>query len=822
MGTRFPGENKERREAVRTTERNGEFVLNGIDFLEVDAGDARILRVQLIHRLKQPAMTWNPANAAVAGGVRIKDLRVTGVDPKDDQLTVTVDKVGDFSTYTLRLVASEDDPGPPPGFDPQLCAVPFSFQAASPSDLDCRPERAAGGERHPAPEINYLAKDYASFRQLMLDRMATLMPQWKERHPADLGVALVELLAHVADQLSYRQDATAVEGHFGTARRRISVRRHARLVDYFMHDGCNARAWVQIRVWQDAKAHDHVLLAKGTPLLTAIPDEGAVIRPDSPAYAQAVERGAVVFETMAPIAALYQDHNELPFYTWSARSDCLPKGATGATLRGSYPKLEAGDVLVLQEVRDPVTGDPGLADPGHRHAVRLTKAKARGSDGQSLRDPLTQVAITEIEWHPEDALPFPFCIARAGEAGGLPDVIDATVALGNVVLADHGLTVVEMKKKLFDVPPRRHAIALERGPLTRAAPNPYAAHGQRGGVAGPRAMVTSATAAMRCDLRKALPEVVLHDISQHDPNEWQPQRDLLESGPHDRHFVVETDDGGVSHLRFGDDEYGELPEPPVFTAVYRVGNGASGNVGAGTLAHIVANVPEIESVSNVLPAQGGLDAETIEQVRQAAPSAFRTQERAVTPDDYARAAERHPGVQRAAAALRWTGSWQTVFLIVDRLGGLEVDPTFEDDLRRYLESYRMAGQDMEVESPRLVPLDIEMRVRTQAGHSPSDVERALRQVFGSRLLPDGQPALFHSDQLTFGQPVYLSPLYAAAEQEAGGASVRITTFQRWGKPSDEALRTGELAIGRQEIACLDNDPDYPERGVLRLMVEEGR
>src|SRR4029077_7562637 len=83
-----------------------------------------------------------------------------------------------------------------------------------------------------APEIDYLAKDYASFRQLMLDRISVLSPQWKERNPADIGIALVELLAYAGDYLSYRQDAVATEAYLGTARRRVSVRRHARLVDY--------------------------------------------------------------------------------------------------------------------------------------------------------------------------------------------------------------------------------------------------------------------------------------------------------------------------------------------------------------------------------------------------------------------------------------------------------------------------------------------------------------------------------------------------------------------------------------------------------------
>ena len=80
----------------------------------------------------------------------------------------------------------------------------------------------------------------------MLDRMSQLVPQWRQSSAADTGMALVELLAYVGDHLSYQQDAIATEAYLDTARRRISLRRHALLVDYPMHDGCNARAWLQI------------------------------------------------------------------------------------------------------------------------------------------------------------------------------------------------------------------------------------------------------------------------------------------------------------------------------------------------------------------------------------------------------------------------------------------------------------------------------------------------------------------------------------------------------------------------------------------------
>jgi len=36
------------------------------------------------------------------------------------------------------------------------------------------------------------------------------------------------------------------------------------------------------------------------------------------------------------------------------------------------------------------------------------------------------------------------------------------------------------------------------------------------------------------------------------------------------------------------------------------------------------------------------------------------------------------------------------------------------------------------------------------------------------------------------------------------------------------LRRGRLDIARLEIARLDNDPDFPERGVFRVIMEGGK
>jgi len=839
-----------RREAVLAS-----LTLNGIDFLEVLEGSKQ--RTLAVHFLKPPdPNALKTVNVRIDGGERIRDVAVSGatIDTSDAHvLNVQVNKPGDFSIYTLSLVTDATSSAPPGGFDPMLSAVDFSFKVECASDFDCRTPRICPSEPQAAPDIDYLAKDYASFRQLMLDRMSALMPQWQERNVADLGVTLVEMLAYVGDHLSYTQDAVATEAYLGAAQRRVSVRRHARLVDYSMHDGCNARVWVQIIVDSGAP-----VVPKGTQLLTGSGAQAGRIAPDSTALDQALRSEPEVFETMHDIL-LFAAHNEVNFYTWSDEQCCLPKGATRATLQDDSTKrlrLRAGDVLIFEERLGPNTGLTADADPARRHAVRLTRVVPEATSvldqqtreidrtpGPLVTDALTSQAIVEIEWAAEDALPFPFCISAVTNAEHQTKALaNVSVALGNIVLADHGATVPEQPigtvpdETLFlalpvsgdrclprdprPVPPRFRP-RLQDAPLTMAATveitETLAGHSEQRVVAfDPTA---PAAAAFGLEIQDALPVISLNGGT------WHPQRDLLASDPLATEFVVEVEEDGFAALRFGDDEHGLRPQPgETFSAAYRIGNGVQGNIGAESLVNIVSAESAISGVRNPLPASGGVDPETIEHVRQSAPSAFRIQERAVTPADYAEVAERHSGIQQAAATFRWTGSWRTVFLTVDRLGGLEVDDAFKSEMLDFMERYRMAGQDLEIDGPLYVSLEIEMTVCAKADYFRGDVKAALLNVFSNRVLPDGTRGVFHPDNFSFGQTVYLSPLYAAALKVEGVAAVKITTFQRQASPDPNqlALKAGKLTLARLEIARLDNDPNFPERGVFHVNVEDGK
>jgi hypothetical protein len=1077
--------------------------LNGIDYLEVLDHDAVSLnsprqQTLLVYCLRAvPALSSN--NVLIEGGESITDVGIDWVGPASGPLTqanpleqsyfsaltdaqkilvVRTTKAGDFSPYTLRLVNDASTAHEDPfhvtevldGFDTQLAEVEFSFKVECGPDFECAPQLPDCPPTTPVPPpINYLAKDYGSFRTIMLDRLSQLVPTWGGTSEADLGVALTELIAYVGDYLSYQQDAVATESYLMTARSRVSLRRHALLVDYPVHDGCNARAWIHIDTV--GNPGDHVPLDRThTRFYTSAPGMPSSLAVGSGNEEAALLSGVQVFEPMCD-AVLYPEHNQMSFYTWGDTDCCLPRGATEATLKGSYPNLQVGDVLIFQEVFGPQTEKSADADIRHRCAVRLTQVATQNARGQPLVDPLftdgsgKPIQVTELQWSADDALPFPLCISSSypDSNGGTTPPPDVSVAFGNIVLADHGLTLTNQSvgkvppPRLYLPPnpaadrcnpspptpvPVRFRPKLQNSPLTQAVPLPanalamgvnpittavvmlgdlgfvtltnslksstlmlqvsdpagwpslfgvvvapnastatnidlsvvynppggaagvatqvivekftnlslkatdpnyapaqinstsrliqvpasyappatlpsgfpatptmlhdvgavnlqdlgnppvtyltleatdpstwphrfgvslqpspgYAADfellvvykPQSGGVgvtlpvtveafteltlmaAGSQIGTTSsfikvqgfsqttdprpsASELMNFDPSQAVPAITLTGTLNTQTEEWTPLRNLLESQESDRVFVVEVESDGTATLRFGDDTNGKAPDSDTsFVGTMRIGNGTAGNVGADSLVHLAASDARLQSCRNPLPAVGGTDPETNDQIRRRAPQAFLTQERAVTMADYEAKTETNAQVERAVASLRWTGSWYTVFIAVEPKGGGKLTTSLQRTLKSTVNRYRLAGQDLQLESPQYVSLEIELEVCVDPAYFRSDVQGALKQVLGNQILPDGQKGLFYPDNFTFGQTVYLSPVYAAARSVAGVVSVTATKFQPQGVNTTQYLDAGEIKLGSLQVARLENDPSYPDHGQLTLIMEGGK
>jgi hypothetical protein len=785
----FSGDDARRLDVIRAGR-------SGLDYIDV-RGDGRTLIVGFFGALPGGL---SREHFVVAGGEHVTGIRVTSIRVAADEpesegvVALRLDRAGDASSYTLRVIGVA-------GVDPLYSALGFTFDRSAERLTDYEPKALVPPAAGAPPHIDYLAKDYATFRRLLFDRAALVRPDWNERHLPDINVTLLELLAYAGDQLSYYQDAVATEAYLATARKRVSVRRHARLLDYRMHEGCNARVWISLSADADSGPIDPREIVFSTAATASSP--------------------AQFFEPLGnePLH-VYAAHAPMRLYVWGNRTCWLPAGATAATLRDTWEpaagggepqralrKLSAGAYVLFERVLDVVDGSEIAADPLERHVVRLTYVRRDV-------DPLYDIPIVEIGWAAADRLPFALAVAAPDPSGAAKPPLELSVALGNVVPADHG--------RSLDAPETLAPVPLAPGARYRPAiaqPNVTYAEAYR----------PSAAARLDVrDVRSARPqmlELVTTDAEGH-ALRWSPLPDLLASGPNDARFVVEVDEAGTAVLRFGDGVLGRRPSPgATVQARYRVGNGVAGNVGAEAIANVGLTGKAAAGFAlrarNPLAACGGTAPESLDDVRALAPTAWRTQAvRAIAPDDYARIAERDPRLQRAAAEFRWTGSRTIVRVALDPLASETVDAGLLADVAAALEPVRRIGHDVQVVAATYVPLYVALDVSVKSGYLRAHVRQALEAALGSTTLPDGTLGFFHPDNLPFGRSIAQSSIIARVLAVAGVENVTVRRLERFFASTPASVPT-TLAIGSLEIARLDADPARRERGVLVLNVGSG-
>ena len=125
---------------------------------------------------------------------------------------------------------------------------------------------------------------------------------------------------------------------------------------------------------------------------------------------------------------------------------------------------------------------------------------------------------------------------------------------------------------------------------------------------------------------------------------------------------------------------------------------------------------------------------------------------------------------------------------------------------------------------------VSVTVCVLANYQRAHVEAAVLDALSNRALPDGTLGFFHPDNLSFGDGVAVSRLLATVQAIPGVQNAMVTELERFetsepasGDAAGEELPMNSvLSLGAFEIAQLDNDPSYPEHGLLVLDVRGGR
>lgn len=249
----------------------------------------------------------------------------------------------------------------------------------------------------------------------------------------------------------------------------------------------------------------------------------------------------------------------------------------------------------------------------------------------------------------------------------------------------------------------------------------------------------------------------------------------------------------------------------------------------------------------------------MEWARQAGPPALHTQRRMVTLEDYAVRLEDHPLVLRAHAWSQWDGSWNTIHVAIIGWDNRKLDESMEDLfyqsggtevftdlgrevhrfhsrlireglpdeapdsltlrtlLHRYVEAYRMAGQEVLLRDIQPVGITFALSITVHPEFFQSEVRRAVEQVLGR-----GPGGFFRPGRLSFGEDLHAGDLVQAVMDVEGVENVCLNRFKRVGGGFPDQSTSGRIVLDGLQIAVCDNEPGKPERGYFSLKLHGGR
>jgi predicted phage baseplate assembly protein len=640
-------------------------------------------------------------------------------------------------------------------------------------------------------------------------RLALHCPEWSDHNVSDPGVTLIELFAHMVDQLNFRLN-------------QVPDRLYLQMLELMgIRRLPPGAATAELTFWLAAEARRPLTV----PALTQV----------------ATPRRADVLPTTFTVP------EELPITPCGFREVGTGRAGGGVVWREA-PLHEDSPVVCFA---DPPAVDDALyvrLDASAPACVIRLRLRCDPAFGQGV-DPIQPPLVWEVGV-PGDWLP---CPCSADTTGGLNT--DGEVVLHLPAGLTASPTVLRCRVTDADVP--RYELSpqvqgIEAGTIGATAAAYHAdivedeLLGLSDGHPGQRFSLARPPLTWPAGLR-ATPAVLEVDEGG-EREQWTRVDDFARSGEEDHHYTLDAAagevafgpairhrpplrrsgrPGGLAALHRALELHGAVPArgARIVMRRYMTGGGEAGNVAAGQLCVVKTNLPFVKRAENRLAAAGGVAAETMEEVRVRGPIELRTLERAVTAEDYEQFALRDSRVARVrcyAATVEHGQPSIARLLIVPRvrlglerpleLSELEPSAELQESVRAELEPRRVIGASFEVASPTYIGLRIDARVLLRGGFEPQVVERAaeraLAQFFHPTLGgPDGHG-------WPFGRAVYSGMAYLVLQRVTGVELVEDVRFipvnLRTGTRGDHTqgftLASDELIVSRAHaVAATSRD-----------------
>ncbi len=292
---------------------------------------------------------------------------------------------------------------------------------------------------------------------------------------------------------------------------------------------------------------------------------------------------------------------------------------------------------------------------------------------------------------------------------------------------------------------------------------------------------------------------------------WQGQPFFFDSGPNDRHYVL---DQATGRLFFGDGKNGMIPPAgaAINARLFKSGGGLAGNLPPNSITQMLGSIGGVQSVTNPRAAEGGADGETMNAYSVRAPQSIRHRGRAITPPDYetlAHEASAGVAIARAISGRDAAGMTRPGWITIVILPQSQEDrptPSFglREEIRLYLETRAPADiatlHQIEVTGPQYLPIDVDATLAPKVMSEAGDVELRALEALGEFLHPlrggpDGQG-------WDLGRGVYISDVARALGEVTGVDYVQDLSLSVSGNlqgdhvavPNDHIVVAGTLRL----------------------------
>lgn len=259
---------------------------------------------------------------------------------------------------------------------------------------------------------------------------------------------------------------------------------------------------------------------------------------------------------------------------------------------------------------------------------------------------------------------------------------------------------------------------------------------------------------------------------------------LIGSTSSQKVFSVDISADNYSVLTFGNGVNGKIPLiNSTITVTYRRSRGAAGNVAANAIYRLesttVTGKPSLDGlviVPNTVAATGGVDIESISSLKNNIPASFRSQDRAVSLQDYIDIVKRIPGIVKSTAWVDGSNVVQIRAAITPSSYGSSTTLILSSDdvtsITNYLAPRQMAFASSNVgASLTLTPVHLVADVRVKDGYIQESVRAAVSAAVAD---------LFAFDNVDIDSTVALGTAYRTALAVDGVDYFTITNFSTSG------------------------------------------